>query len=124
MFLYSALVFISVNCIQNLSSASDRNPQKETRIKIAELVNAINTFADDCKHFPSQKDGFKALMEKPADCNDWVSPYIKKLQQDAWGHDFIYALKKKDQFEIKSLGKDGKEGGTGLDKDISSGDDE
>ena len=44
-----------------------------------------------------------------------------KLPQDAWNKDFTYTSDG-NKIEIKSLGSDGKEGGDGVNKDISSND--
>ena len=59
----------------------------------------------------------------PAGVTNWNGPYWKKstLPKDPWGNEYKYqAPGSKGPYDIISLGADGKEGGEGPDKDISS----
>jgi general secretion pathway protein G len=46
---------------------------------------------------------------------------MDKTPKDAWGHEFEYESSGT-AYTLKSLGHDGKEGGSGVDTDISSED--
>jgi general secretion pathway protein G len=62
------------------------------------------------------------LITADASCSNWgPEPYTKKLPKDAWQREFQYSAEGAG-FVIKSLGADGKEGGDGNSKDISSED--
>ena len=91
---------------------------KQTGIIMTQIANAINIYYSDCGKMPSSLEN---LLSSPGDgdCADWgPDPYLKKdLLKDAWKHDFIYESDGSN-FSLKSLGKDGREGGTKLDKDI------
>ena len=54
---------------------------------------------------------------------NWNGPYWKKstVPKDPWGNEYKYASPAQNApYEISSLGADGKEGGEGPNKDISS----
>jgi general secretion pathway protein G len=61
------------------------------------------------------------LVTKPGDCPNWQEGgYLKgKSTRDPWGHEYNYNAKSGD-FEIICLGADGKQGGSGTDRDLSS----
>lgn len=99
----------------SMLGALDSANQDATKLAIGRVNSALDMYA--AKHkgkYPSTSDGLdkaKALMPGG------------KVMQDAWGNDMVYynpaqgcSLK----YEVKSLGKDAKEGGTEFDSDISS----
>jgi general secretion pathway protein G len=97
----------------------DKSKVQETKIQIGQIMNALNLYYTDCGKFPSSLDG---LIKPDADCSNWgPEPYLKKAPKDAWNRPFQYSLDG-NQYTIKSLGADGREGGDGYAKDISSED--
>lgn len=99
-----------------------------TQIQIKNLEQALRLFYLDNGFYPETEQGLKALIEKPTVGrvpNKWrEGGYLEKnvLPKDAWGNDFIYLSpgRQGEDFEIISLGRDGREGGEGPDADISS----
>lgn len=95
---------------------------KQAKIQLAEVGKALEVYYTDCGSYPSPEVGLKALLEAPEGCSNWgPEPYLKKFPKDPWGHDFVYTLSG-NNYSLKSLGADGKEGGTGADADISTDD--
>lgn len=92
---------------------------KQTGIIMSQLSSALELYYSDCNKMPQS---LKALIESPGDeeCADWgPTPYVKKdLLKDAWSRDFVYESDGS-TFSLKSLGKDGREGGSQFDKDLS-----
>ncbi len=71
--------------------------------------------------YPTAGEGLTILSQSPGDAAPgWQGPYLDKaLPKDPWGHDYIYVAPAGDEEpKIKSLGKDGQEGGTGYAEDI------
>ena len=67
--------------------------------------------------------GLQALVSAPSGVSNWNGPYWKKAQlpKDPWGNEYRYASPgQKGAYDIVSLGADGKEGGEGANKDITS----
>lgn len=84
---------------------------------------------------PTQKQGLVALVRKPEIepiPRDWHGPYVKDEAElrDGWGRPLKYfrpggALDPKEPgrlrpFDLASYGRDGQEGGRGLDRDLHS----
>lgn len=90
---------------------------QETKTNMGLIVQAVNDYQNECGNPPKSLDG----LTKQDDCTNWNGPYMKKLAKDGWKKDFIYEVHE-NQFTLKSLGADGKEGGDGHNKDINSED--
>lgn len=98
---------------------------KAVRAQIEMLGSALDAYRLDIGRYPTTEQGLAALSEKPQSENDaakWRGPYLKKkVEKDAWGNDYVYKSPgTRAEYEITSLGADGKEGGTGEDADINS----
>lgn len=98
------------------------------QIQIKNLEQALKLFYLDNGFYPDTEQGLQALVEKPTSGrtpNKWrEGGYLDKpvLPKDPWGNDFIYLSpgKQGEDYEIISLGRDGREGGEGPDAEISS----
>jgi general secretion pathway protein G len=105
--------------IPQVTSRLDKSKIGQTRIAMGQVVNALNLYYTDCGKFPQSLEG---LEKADADCPNWgPEAYLKKTPKDAWNRDFAYSIEGAN-FILKSLGKDGKEGGDGFNKDLTSDD--
>jgi len=92
---------------------------KEAKIQIKEIGKELDMFYTDCGFYPTSLDG---LITADTNCKNWgPEPYMKKKPVDPWNNEFVYESQGT-TYELKSLGKDRKEGGSGADADISSND--
>ncbi len=93
------------------------------KAQIDSLEKALDQFRLDNRRYPTPDEGLAALVEKPANAANWTGPYLKKgVPQDPWGHPYVYRSPgNKGDFDVISLGKDGKPGGTGEDADLGGG---
>ena len=103
----------------------DASKVKAARTQIEMAGAALDTYRLDMSRYPSTQEGLAALSEKPADAADaakWRGPYLKKrVDKDPWGNSYVYkAPGEKADYELSSLGADGKEGGSGDAADIHS----
>lgn len=103
----------------------DSSKIKAARTQIEMMGAALDTYRLDMSRYPSTEQGIAALSEKPADAAEaakWRGPYLKKrVEKDPWGNNYIYKSPgEKSDYELSSLGADGKEGGSGDDTDIHS----
>jgi general secretion pathway protein G len=57
---------------------------------ISTLSTQINAFRLDCDRYPTSDEGLGALVNQPNDVQGWKGPYIDKLPQDPWKHDYQY----------------------------------
>ena len=97
-----------------------RSEVQVARAQIESLEKALDQFRLDTRHYPTAEQGLDALMVKPANETNWAGPYLKKaVPNDPWGRAYVYRVPgSKTEFDLYSLGKDGKPGGTGEDADI------
>jgi general secretion pathway protein G len=101
-----------------------------TRQQISLLDDALGSYRLDVGKYPTSEQGLQALIEKPEGVERWAGPYTgkRKLPQDGWEHDFVYryppdpadeaSRKEGRDFDLFSLGADGKPGGEGEDADV------
>jgi general secretion pathway protein G len=93
---------------------------RQAQIQIAEYGKALDMYFTDCNSYPTTEEGLNALVTAPASCSNWgPDPYIKKVNKDPWSGDFIYESQG-NNYVLKSLGSDHREGGTGDAKDITN----
>ncbi len=91
-------------------------------VQIQNLATAIQLYYLDVGQLPSEADGLAVLVSPPTGMQNWLGPYTTpEALKDPWGRDWIYQQPGEDKpFAIRSYGRDGQEGGTSEDADISS----
>lgn len=103
--------------LPRIMAGRDNSNIRNTRIKMGEIENKLNEYQADCGKLPNN---LEFLINDVADCKNWTSnKSSKNLLKDEWQTDIIYEVSG-NGFNIKSLGKDKKEGGTGPDRDFYS----
>ncbi len=90
------------------------------KAQVESIEKALDQFRLDVRRYPTAEEGLDALVAKPASASNWSGPYLKKaVPADPWGRPYVYRLPgEKAEFQLMSLGRDGKQGGTGEDADI------
>lgn len=108
-------------------SSTDTMRQAAARREIAIFVQALDEFYIHTGVHPSTEEGLKALVEPPMDATvaaNWDGPYLRKrtIPPDPWKRPYVYRQPGRDgtEYDIICYGKDGVEGGEGLDADISN----
>ena len=100
-----------------------------TRAQLQSLETSLTTYQMDNGRFPSSEQGLRALIEKPSGAPEpygWrPGGYLakKEIPKDAWNGEFQYAAPGEhnpDSFDLWSLARDGKVGGTEEDADIGN----
>ena len=94
---------------------------KTAQLQITSFADALDLYRLDNQGLPTTAEGLKALVEKPASATGWNGPYLSqsKIPQDPWGNDYRYASPgQHGEFDILSLGADGKPGGEGENQDV------
>jgi len=102
---------------------AEKARQKASKDQISLFETAIDTYRLDVGKFPTTEQGFQALRVRPAGVDDrWDGPYLKKdIPLDPWGNPYSYKYPgEHGDYDIVSMGADGKPGGDGEDADIVS----
>lgn len=127
MIVMTLLGLIGTFAVRNYLQSQEEGKRRGAKILIQQIKTALDDYYRTCNGYPNTSQGLQALMQKPADaqCKDYdPNGYIagKKIPKDPWDRDFIYICDDGRHLVLKSLGGDGKEGGEGNDKDISTDD--
>jgi general secretion pathway protein G len=93
------------------------------RAQLRGLVIALEQYRLDVGEYPAQDMGLRSLVEAPPQARGWRGPYVAGNPGllDTWGRPYIYRMPgAAHDFDIVTLGQDGRPGGTGEDADISN----
>jgi len=95
----------------------DRGDYNIAKAQVQTMAGKIESFQMDTGRLPTS---LEELVTQPSDVNGWLGPYAKATElKDPWGHPLEYrAPGEGGPFDLVSLGKDGKPGGTSVDGDI------
>ena len=104
-------------------------PDQARMVKAKQDIRAIEAALDlyklDNFNYPTSDQGLQALVEPPS--SDPVAPnwkdggYLKKLPKDPWGREYLYLSPGENgEVDIYTLGRDGSNGGEGVDADIGN----
>lgn len=95
------------------------------RTQIEMLSLALDNYRLDTGGYPLTEQGLMALRDKPIRPPmpaAWRGPYLRRaLPDDPWGRPYVYRFpgqRNPNEFDLFSLGRDGKPGGTEEDADI------
>lgn len=116
------LALLASLVVPNIIGQGEKAKQKLVCVQMKSLKNALDSFKVEEGRYPTTQEGLKALIKNPD-----ISKYKNypnggflgsdKLPKDPWGNDYIY-VNNNGKIDIISLGADGKEGGSGENKDI------
>lgn len=95
------------------------------RLQIKEIEAALDLYRLDNGFYPTTEQGLKALVERPTTepiPRNWrEGGYMKKVPLDPWGNPFVYRCPgDHGEYDLFSMGADGREGGEGSGKDITN----
>jgi general secretion pathway protein G len=106
-----------------IMSQLGRSRAKTAQVQVETVAAAVEMFRSDVGRYPSQSEGLQVLVSQPGDGEGWTGPYVKgaKALQDPWGRNLQYKLSDDSlTFLVTSLGADGQENGSGLNRDLSA----
>lgn len=93
------------------------------RAQIDAFDKALEAFRIDMGRFPTDGEGLRALVDRPADGSRWRGPYLKSgIPHDPWGSAYQFRARSSrgKDYDLISLGPDRSAGGSGDDADIAN----
>lgn len=117
------LGMLAVIAVPRLVDILDRAKVDTARLQIDKLGGVLDLYRLEVGHYPTEEEGLRALVEPPPQADHWSGPYLKNEQAliDPWGHPYVYRSPgEHGEYDLSSLGGDGKEGGEGQDEDITN----
>jgi len=110
---------IAPNVINRIDDAQAVKVQQDLRA----IESALKLYRLDNFRYPDTEDGLEALVTPPQDPNvRWpTGGYLERLPKDPWDQPYLYLHPgNQGEFDIYSLGRDGQQGGEGLDADVGN----
>ncbi|RYY29438.1 MAG: type II secretion system protein GspG [Sphingomonadales bacterium] len=105
----------------NVMGRPDEAKATATKTNLSTISGALKMYRLDNGSYPTTEQGLKALVEKtsapPAPATFPQGGYLSAPAADGWGKPYEYSSDGS-SFTIRSLGKDAKPGGEGIDADI------
>jgi general secretion pathway protein G len=107
----------------NYLGQGEKAKAKAAKIEIEQIGQTLDLFRLEVGRYPTTQEGLQALITAPTGVPNWNGPYWKKntLPKDPWINEYKYASPgQHGAYDLWSYGADGKEGGEGTNKDITS----
>ena len=108
----------------NVLPSRDKASATKAKTDIQTIEGALEMYQLQVGRYPTTAQGLQALKTPPqgVDASRYQpGGYLKKLENDPWGNPYLYASPgQHGEADVWSYGRDGKEGGTGPDADITS----
>jgi len=107
----------------NYLGQGEKAKAKAAKIEIEQIGQTLDLFRLEVGRYPTTQEGLQALITAPSGVPNWNGPYWKKstLPKDPWTNEYKYASPgQHGAYDLWSYGADGKEGGEGINKDITS----
>lgn len=106
----------------NVLGQSEQAKSRLACVQMKSIAQSLESFRMDNGRYPSTEEGLAALVSNPDP--DRFTGYLsggylsgKGVPRDPWNNPYIY-IQEASGFDILSLGADGREGGTGHDRDL------
>lgn len=93
------------------------------RVQLESLAGVLDFYRLDVGSYPSEAEGLAALLAAPPDASGWSGPYLQRREQllDPWSRPFHYRMPgAHGAYDLFSLGADGREGGSGENRDVTN----
>ena len=77
--------FVGPKIFSNVESAKEKTALRQMR----SLADSLGQYRLDVGQYPSETQGLKALIEKPANVMSWYGPYLSQdVPLDPWGNPY------------------------------------
>jgi general secretion pathway protein G len=101
----------------NIFGVLDDAEKTATKVQIRNLQVALDTYRMNHSRYPTTQEGLEILINPPGRDRG----YIDVIPKDSWNNEFQYKSPgEHGDVDLWSLGRNGQEGGEGLDADIGN----
>ncbi|MGM0434781.1 MAG: type II secretion system major pseudopilin GspG [Pseudomonadota bacterium] len=108
----------------NIMGRGDEARVTAAEAQLRNISSALDLYRLDNSQYPSTEQGLDALVEKPSgspEPSNWnPEGYMNAIPKDPWGNEYQYVQPGSEgPYDLYSFGADGREGGEGVNADIS-----
>ena len=107
----------------NFLGKGEKAKADAAKIELNQIGQTLDLYKLEVGRYPTTQEGLQALIAAPSGVANWNGPYWKNgtIPKDPWGNEYRYTSPgQKGDYDIVSLGADGKEGGDGPNKDVTN----
>jgi general secretion pathway protein G len=107
----------------NVISRIDEAQVVKVKQDIRAVESALKLYRLDNFRYPETEQGLNALVTPPQDPDArWpAGGYLERLPRDPWDREYVYLYPgNQGEYDVYTLGRDGQQGGEGLDADIGN----
>jgi general secretion pathway protein G len=104
--------FLTAAVAVNYMGRIDEGARTKVKADLRSIEQGLNLYRLDKYRYPTTEEGLDIL----------VPEYISKLTSDPWNRDYLYSSPGEHglEFDIYTLGRDGTQGGEGIDMDLGN----
>ena len=116
------LGILATMVVPKVMSKPEQARRTKAAVDIRSIQTALNLFKADTGRFPTTAEGLQALVTNPGIKGFAADGYLERVPTDPWGKKYLYispGVHHKD-YDLKSCGKDGEDGGSEDNADIES----
>jgi general secretion pathway protein G len=114
------LATLAAIVIPKLAGRGQQAKETAAKTQISAFEQALDSYEIDTGSYPAGGNGLNALVDPPANVQNWRGPYLKNIPEDPWGQPYIYSFPGKNNpgsYDLVSGGPDMRVGG---DDDINN----
>ncbi|MGH6926914.1 MAG: type II secretion system major pseudopilin GspG [Dongiaceae bacterium] len=93
------------------------------KIQVEKLGTILDLYHLEIGRYPTDQEGLQSLVDRPSQLDTWNGPYLKNREAltDPWNRPYVYRFPgQHGDYDLYSLGADGREGGDGENRDVTS----
>ncbi len=118
------IALVAVLIVPNVIGRPDEARVTVAKTDLKTIAAALRIYRLDNGDYPTTVQGLEALVERPTappEPRAWATDgYLPEVPTDPWNRPYVYRSPGQNgAFDLLSYGKDGEEGGEGLDADLS-----
>lgn len=110
----------------NVISRIDEAQVTKVKQDIRAIESALKLYRLDRFRYPTTEEGLAALTTPPSDSSvAWpTGGYLDRMPKDPWDRPYVYLSPgNQGEFDVYTLGRDGVQGGEGVDADVGNWED-
>jgi general secretion pathway protein G len=101
----------------NIFPALEEAEVTASEFQLKQIENSLSMYRMKNARYPTSEEGLKALVTPPGG----ETRYMDSIPKDSWDNEYHYnSPGQKGDYDLYSLGRDGQEGGEGIDADIGN----
>jgi general secretion pathway protein G len=121
MVVVAIIAILSTVVVLNVSGAVEDASVSRAKQDVQALTAALQLYNNKNSDYPTTQQGLEALVSKPAGAPITWEQAVQKLPSDPWNRPYQYLNPgQHGQYDVYTLGKDGRPGGEGVNADIGN----